>query len=138
MSFGRDIQTLTNVIKILRREVDEHFPVQMVHVILAVAQRPGITTAELVKETDLSQPAVSRLLTSLGKEHYTRKKAGYNIVDTVDDPEDSRRKISFLTKKGRDLMGQLIGVLHGTTQVDFESPVARAHVASIVKARSGV
>jgi DNA-binding MarR family transcriptional regulator len=49
---------------------------------------------------------------------------GLNFVETVDDPVERRRKIAFLTKKGREFLSEYLTIMTGK-EVYVESPTAR-------------
>jgi DNA-binding MarR family transcriptional regulator len=106
----------------------------MAHALLCIALRPGITMQELGREIGVSQSSTSRNAQTLGQWHRAGK-PGYGVIETVEDPRDTRRKIMFLTAKGRDVIGKVIGAMEGTPKVDFESESASTYLNSIFKAR---
>lgn len=122
------LHSLVGAIKIIRglERPNEQVTAQMVHVLLAVARQPGITAQELVTETGLSLSSVSRNLLSLGEWHRFGK-PGLNLVESVEDPYERRRKISFLTIRGRTTVQHLMEQVSGDP-VTFESPTAREYV----------
>lgn len=133
MAFGKEIAALIKVLETLR-EVDSELPIQMAQTLLVVAQRPGITIQDISKDTGLSQASASRNVQALGKWHRLGK-PGFNLVEGVEDPHDTRRKIVFLTKEGRELVGKLLGAAAHRGPAAFESPTAQDHLKPIFKAR---
>jgi DNA-binding MarR family transcriptional regulator len=132
MSASKDIFTILRMIKRLR-EVESEMPAQMVHCFLGVALQPGITMQQLGDETGLSQSATSRNIQTLGKWHRIGK-AGYDLATAIEDPEDSRRKIMFLTPKGNRLIRDLLSDLTGAA-VEYEGVDPQEYVTGRYKAR---
>jgi DNA-binding MarR family transcriptional regulator len=112
------------------RKVEAEMPMQMAHTFLAVAIQPGITMQTLSDQIGVSQSSTSRNVQTLGKWHRTGR-PGYDLVEAVDDPVDTRRKIMFLTKDGNALAGKLLAILYGETSQKFESPSATEALAKI-------
>lgn len=72
-------------------------------VFLIVATNPAISAKDLLKRIpDTSQSAISRHLSTLGEWNW-RGGPGLGLVDLVEDPEDRRNKIAFLSAKGKQL-----------------------------------
>jgi DNA-binding MarR family transcriptional regulator len=134
MKYGKELGCLIRIVTVLRDEIDSEIPIQMAHAFLCVAHRPGMTLQDLGKELGVSQSSTSRNAQTLGAWHRTGK-PGYGVIETVDDPRDTRRKIMFLTPKGRDVIGKVIGALQGTPKVNFPAPEAGAYLEDIFKAR---
>lgn len=113
------------------REIDPYLPSQTAETLLVVANRPGLTMAELEKETGLAQSTISRNVASLSKWHRIGKE-GYDLVEAVDDPRERRRKIVFLTVKGQRLVQKIMQ----TMDPDFElkSPTSREGLNKIYAA----
>jgi len=132
MSVSMDIYTIIKILKRLR-ELDAEMPIQMAQCFLHVALRPGLNMKELGEETGLSQSSASRNIQTLGKWHRIGK-PGYDIVETFEDPDDTRRKLMFLTPKGRRVMSDLLTDLRGVS-TEFDSPEGRAFITSRQRAR---
>ncbi|MEK7660698.1 MAG: GNAT family N-acetyltransferase [Pseudomonadota bacterium] len=79
------------------------YPSQTV-LIAALEKSPPVSVSNLAKELGLSQPAVTRNLSILGKQSY---------VKYVSDPSDQRQKLISLSVKGQKLAGQLRARLWG-------------------------
>ncbi len=133
MAHGKEIAALVKVLEVLR-EKDAEFPIQMAHTLLCIAQRPGMTMQDIAKATKLSQSAASRNVQTLGKWRRDGR-PGYDLVEDAADPHDTRRKIVFLSPKGRELVGELLGAAAQTGPVEFESPSLNDHLKPIFKAR---
>jgi len=69
---------------------------------LIVASTPGINSQHLRKRLGVSQSATSRHLALLSEFSWNNQ-PGMDLVETVEDPEDRRNKIAFLTEKGKAL-----------------------------------
>lgn len=89
------------------REFDMNFPIQQIEILLWVAQKPGVSVAELVKLTGQAQSSVSRNVAALGLVH-RKGEPGHDFVDAQKDPDNPRRLILFLTFKGRHFMTVLL------------------------------
>nr|WP_052232181.1 MarR family winged helix-turn-helix transcriptional regulator [Methylobacterium sp. ZNC0032] len=136
MAHGKDIAALIKVLQVLR-DKEAEFPIQTAQTLLCVALQPGMTMQDIAKATGLSQSSASRNIQSLGKWHRLGK-PGMDLVEAVEDPHDTRRKIVFLTKDGRELVGKLLGAAASSaTPVAFEAPTAQDHLKPIFKARMG-
>jgi DNA-binding MarR family transcriptional regulator len=134
-TFCKDLDKLLKLVATFR-EVEAEMPMQMAHTFLAVAMQPGITMQTLGDQIGLSQSSTSRNVQTLGKWHRIGK-PGYDLVEAVDDPVDTRRKIMFLTKDGNALAGKLLAILHDETSQKFESPSAAEVLAKIRRRRPG-
>jgi DNA-binding MarR family transcriptional regulator len=63
---------------------------------------------------------------ALGQWSWT-KKPGYGLVEAVDDPQDTRRKIMFLTEAGREFAAKVVRVISKADAGVFVSPTADDH-----------
>ena len=131
MSQSKKIFTLIQVIRAFRN-VDSEMPAQMAHCLLEVALRPGLNMRQLEEATGLSQSSASRNIQTLGKWHRDRR-PGYDRVESVEDPEDTRRKIMFLTPKGRQLVADVLSAVTGEP-FEYEGPTAREFIDNTYKA----
>mgnify|MGYP004448671141 CR=1 FL=1 len=82
------------------RELGRDMPIQMAVVFLNVANAEGISMTELYKSSGISQASCSRNVAALSKLHRLDK-PGLDLVFTKEDPQERRRKIVFLTPKGK-------------------------------------
>lgn len=122
-SYSKQLNTLINIIEALR-EAHSEMPMQTAHCLLCVAIRPGLTMQELGAMTNLSQSATSRNMQLLG-EWARPTKPGLRLVEALDDSIDTRRKIMFLTPKGKALMEKILSTLMGEPVLDFDHPEGR-------------
>lgn len=97
-------KTYTNKLNVLEefRKIDPEMPIQMAVVFLNIASDEGLNMTELYKRSGISQSSVSRNVAALSKWHRLNK-AGHDLVVTKEDPNERRRKVVFLTNKGRIL-----------------------------------
>lgn len=94
------------------RKQGELMTPQALQILLNVYIQPGITMQGLEKPTGLNLSSVSRNLQTLGEWHRLGR-PGLNFVECVDDPAERRRKIAFLTKKGREFLSEYLTILTG-------------------------
>lgn len=116
-----NLAKLIDIIAMLRAE-NEYLTPQMAQMLFLIAQRPGLTSQQLSDLTGLAISSISRNLTALGEWHRLGKE-GFNLVETVQDPEERRRALAFLTSKGRTLVRRVLERLD--PEVPFEAPLAR-------------
>lgn len=113
-----DLQKLLKLIGAFR-EIEAEMPMQMAQTFLETAMQPGITMQKLGEQLGVSQSSTSRNVQTLGKWHRMGK-PGYDLIEAVEDPIDSRRKIMFLTKDGNALVKRLLAILDGEYSADFD------------------
>jgi DNA-binding MarR family transcriptional regulator len=133
-AYGEEIHRLMAAIEIARAE-DPVMPIQMLQTFLAVARQPGITMQQLGEILKTSQASCSRNVAALGKWHKFGE-PGLDLVEAVEDPVERRRKIMFLTPKGRARVQEVLSAVTGKSVTDFETKDARSFEFS-TKARSG-
>jgi DNA-binding MarR family transcriptional regulator len=121
-SYGKEIHRLMQAIDVLRTNSDD-MPIQQLQTILAIALRPGMTMEELGREVGMSQSSCSRNVAALSKWHRLRK-PGADMIEAIEDPRERRRKIIYLTTRGRTAVKRSLEHLTGAP-VDFESPSAK-------------
>lgn len=132
-TYSKDIFTAVRLLEAIR-EVDAEMPTQTAHSFLCVALQPGLTMQELADRTGLSQSSASRNVQALGEWHWNRK-PGYRLVEAVPDPNDTRRKIMYLTPRGRDIAAKVVGAVKNQPVDDFESPTAKQALKPVYAAR---
>jgi DNA-binding MarR family transcriptional regulator len=117
----------------LVRKQGELLTHQALQILLNVMIQPGITMQGLERPTGLNLSSVSRNLQALGEWHRLGR-PGLNFVECVDDPAERRRKIAFLTKKGREFLSEYLSTLFGEDRY-VESPTAREFLSKAYSAR---
>ena len=83
---------------------NNNLPVQTLHILICIAQTPGLTMQQICARTDLSLSAVNRQVAK------TLGPTKLDLVETTEDPHESRRKIAFLTPKGRTFVRNLLNL----------------------------
>jgi DNA-binding MarR family transcriptional regulator len=84
----------------------------------------------------VSQASVSRAIAALGELHRLGK-PGYNLVETHEDPEERRRKIVFLSKKGIDVMTKVVrNVRPGEVIPSFPALTYKEHMNKLHRAHA--
>ncbi|WP_156648005.1 hypothetical protein [Methylobacterium sp. Leaf88] len=91
-------------------------------IVLEVAQRPGINMKQLGAAAGLAHASISRNLMALGERH-RRDMPGLGLIETIDDPQEYRRKVAFLTRKGRTFVSELVSIQLGE-KVTLSAPTA--------------
>jgi DNA-binding MarR family transcriptional regulator len=134
LTYTKELGSLVKVFTVAREEMDSEVPTQMVEALLTIAMRPGISLQDLGKAINLSQSATSRNAQTLGKWHRAGK-PGFDLVETIEDPKDTRRKLAFLTPKGCTVVGKLIGAATLSKPVAVECMSAHDYLHPIYKAR---
>jgi DNA-binding MarR family transcriptional regulator len=81
-------------------------PWQEAYAFLLVALEEGRGVQEYAKAVGVTQPAMTRILFALGSRDRQRK-AGYGLVQQAIDPDDPRRRQTFLTAKGKALTHEI-------------------------------
>ncbi|MGG9998958.1 MarR family winged helix-turn-helix transcriptional regulator [Pseudovibrio ascidiaceicola] len=118
MEFNPEVSRIVKSMEVLQK-LSPQLPLNMCHVFLCVAAKPGISTNELVEQTGLSQASISRNLTALGKIHRNGK-PGFDVVQCVEDPNDRRRNVSFLAPKGKYLLEEIVAAHRGVPAEDVK------------------
>jgi len=87
-------------------------PLQVVEVLLLVAMEEGITQHEAEDRLNLGKPSVSRAVATLGPESWVKRgearKRGYGFVQRAQDPQDHRRELLTLTRRGERFVAELL------------------------------
>lgn len=131
--FGTDIHKTIQIIELFRKH-DPEMGAQMISCFLHICGQPGLTMQNLCDLTKLSQSSASRNVQTLGKWHRIGK-PGRDLVEAVEDPHDTRRKIMFPTKKGETLMSEILTAIRGTP-VEFRAASAKETVRNVLRAAS--
>jgi len=128
-SYGTEINRLMKTIDAIRGD-ESDMPTQQVQAFLAVALRPGLTMQDMSEMVGMSQASCSRNVSALSKWHRLDK-PGLDYIEAVEDPRERRRKIMYLTPKGRTRMTKALEALTGGPVHDFTSPTWREAQATI-------
>jgi DNA-binding MarR family transcriptional regulator len=130
----RGIAILRDHIKVVREFSDDQMTPQALHILLEVAQKPGLTMQELADRTGLALSSVSRNLMALGEWHRLRK-PGLGLVDTIEDPKERRRKIAFLSIRGRQFVERCLkSIMPEEAEIRLDSSTAREFQSSSYRA----
>ena len=112
----KEIQRLINQITKACQELDSVAPIHQLLVFLKVAaadQYIGLPTESLIndEDMDLGKSGVSRNLLELGSTSWKKSgdefREGYGLLRQDVDPTDRRRRILYLTTKGKRLVERL-------------------------------
>lgn len=110
------INRLFDILQLLRRRVNRELPIQQALLLLAVAERPGITMPELMQLLDMPQGTVSRnvkaLSHSVSLQNGVAVPRGYGLLRTMPSVDNRQVLAVYLTGRGEALveeMSRLIG-----------------------------
>jgi len=92
------------------REIDPHIEPHQVQILLEIARKPLSTMQELADATGVALSSVSRNLDALGDRH-RKGKPGLGLVAKDWDPREVRRMGAWLTPKGKEVVGRLLGTM---------------------------
>lgn len=102
-------------------------------VLLRLAEQQGCTAAWLAEKVGLSPSVTHRVLQELGPRPGSRRDA-LDLIDSVPDPSNIKRKIYLLTDKGRLHVAKAIVAAFGPDQTDeietvetYRAALARNH-----------
>ena len=110
---------VTRIITMLRT-LSPGMPMQQADILFQIAIHPGLTMAELVKRTGLSQSSVSRNVAALSKYHRLGE-PGLDLVETLNDPRDPRRRLMFLNTNGKTFITKLLRNIDETYSIDRDT-----------------
>lgn len=92
------------------RAIDSDMPLQTAVMYLLVAQNEGLTMADISKQMELAQSTCSRNIAALSKWHRLNR-PGLDLVVAKEDPVERRRKVVYLTPKGRKFAERLKAII---------------------------
>ncbi len=118
MDYMSEIKKLQLALSYLQ-DADEDISVEMVDVFLMVACEPGIAFGEVRKVTGLAQSTLSRHVSALG-DYKRNRDHGAGLIESVEDPNERRRKRLFLTAKGRRVVSHICAAQLGAKVSDVE------------------
>ncbi|MGV8921653.1 MAG: MarR family winged helix-turn-helix transcriptional regulator [Pseudomonas sp.] len=108
------------------RAISADMPMQQADILVTIAQSPGLSMNDICVKTHLSQSSVSRNVAALS-EFYKLGTPGLGLVEAVNDPREHRRRIVFLTTKGKTFITRLMRNLDPDFSLDRDTD-ARAEV----------
>lgn len=88
-------------------------PIMHLATLLAIAGNEGTTLGELCAQLGIAQSTGSRMIIALTAKQVRKGQGGFDLARTFEDPQDSRRKLIWLTPKGRTLVGKLLATITG-------------------------
>ncbi|MDE9449273.1 winged helix-turn-helix transcriptional regulator [Aliiroseovarius sp. Z3] len=92
------------------RVLDADMNMNQVVCLCWIALNEGRTQVELRQELGMASSTSSRSLAALSKMHRLGK-PGLDLIEWVENPDDRRAKLLFLTTRGRHLMGELVDAI---------------------------
>ncbi len=121
--FRTDIQRIMHFVSAVRT-IDSVFPAQTLHVLLAIAAKPGTSQRELHGVTKLSLASISRNVGALSTVN-RKGEPGYGLVASVPSRIATNGYDIYLTAKGRDVLRRLLRAATGRPAEAFDPPTAR-------------
>ncbi len=111
----KEISHLFYVVEMFRNRLSRQLPTQHISLLLLVAERPGITQAELSNLLDMPQGTVSRNLKLLNyyleRDQCGSSAKGYGLLITRPLEEGAYPLGVFLTPKGEDFILDVVAEL---------------------------
>lgn len=89
------------------RELDADMPVNQAVCFAWIALNEGRTQVELRQDLDMASSTSSRNLAALSKVHRLGK-PGLDMIEWVENPEDRRAKLLYLSNKGKHLVSKML------------------------------
>lgn len=99
----RSIFTILNRL----RELDENMPLAQAVVFAWAVLNEGKTQVDLRRDLDMVASTASRNLAALSKVHRLGK-PGLDLIQWVENPDDRRAKLIYLTTRGQHLAAKLL------------------------------
>lgn len=81
-------------------------PAQRLSILLAIAMRDGVTYRDLQDITGLANSTISRNISAMSKLN-RHGKPGTDLVEAIQEEDGYRRKLLYLTPKGRRVIESL-------------------------------
>lgn len=89
------------------RTLDPTMPLQLAYTFILCAIYEGESIGDIARRAGFATSTTSRHILDLG-DYDRNKNPGYQLVETVIDPMELRKKSVRLTPKGRNLLNQII------------------------------
>lgn len=102
-------RSIFQIMSILR-DLDADMPINQATCFCWIVLNEGRTQVELRQDLEMASSTSSRSLAALSKVHRLGK-PGLDLIEWVENPEDRRAKLLFLSTRGRRLVEQLIGTM---------------------------
>jgi len=105
----RELRSIFNLITAFRR-LEPDMPMTQAICFVWVALNEGRTQVELRQALDMPSATSSRNLAALSKVHRLGK-PGLDLIEWVENPEDRRAKMLYLTKRGKHVAATLMDTI---------------------------
>lgn len=114
--------TIVRALRLVRmfRTQSSDMPMQQADVLMTVADNPGVAMSDLATQLDLSQASISRNVAALSDLH-RKGEAGLGLVEARVDPDDTRRRLLFLTQKGKMFVTLLVRQIDPDFSLDADT-----------------
>ena len=93
------------------------FPIQYLRCLITIACSHGISVSDVSTKMRIPLSTASRIINALGNNRQVGKP--YNLVHTIPNPSDIRKKSIFLTQKGKDFIKHLETVMASEDSFEF-------------------
>lgn len=117
----RLIASVHHVVSTIRKSLDApELPSAWVDVLLFIAHRPAEPLASIVIGSGLNGSSAQKVLLALGAENRFGK-PGLGVIEDIADPLHGKRKLYFLSVKGRALMAKVLTSLTGDNHETYNT-----------------
>ena len=110
-----EISRLAKVVEHLRKNVNKDLPSQHLAIYLAVAENPGVTMPELIRQLDMPQGTLSRNVKLLSRFMVHEKgqsvMKGHDLLRTESVPTGRHALAVYLTDRGEFLLREIEDIM---------------------------
>jgi DNA-binding MarR family transcriptional regulator len=110
------------------RVIEPIMPMQQAYAFLLVALEEGRGVQEYAERIGVTQPVMTRILLALGPRGQ-KGAAGRQLVRQATNPEDLRKRQTFLTAKGAALKREIVRLMRSDEQI--EAPIGHQQSKSL-------
>lgn len=107
---ARGLQQLHEITHLLREKVDPELPAQTLIALLTVARKPGCRVTDVAAEQVMTLSAASRSISNLSSWR-SADRPGHGLVEMVENRENRREKLLYLTPSGHHLIAGVLELL---------------------------
>ena len=99
-----DLATLSLAMQLSQVAISPAVRASQIEMLLTIADTPGLDQTEIANRTHSKRSSVSRGIDSLSTGRRDGKGAAAGLIEQRIDPDDDRRRLVYLTKKGQALL----------------------------------
>lgn len=123
----KSADTYTRGLRFVRlfRLLNGEMPMQQADMLLTIARKPGIGMAELEQQLQMAQSSISRNIAALSR-FQRLDEPGLDLIEAQIDPRAPKKRIFFLTPKGKQFVTRLLKVMDEKFSIDAETDARAA------------